>query len=660
MKNNYQKKSSKKQGKNKKKEKKIIQEPITVTKSGVGYVDPAGEESIEIQPEELAGAFNKDTVKVSLKKHQPRGSKKRQGKVEEVVERAKTTFVGEIKKEGNRYFMIPDDPRIHVKFHLPTAEAKELKESAKIAVEMEEWRDSRKNPKGKIAEVLGKAGEHETEIKSVIYKHGFEVDFPSDVEDEAKEIEKQKKITKEDKDSRKDFRDIPTFTIDPESAKDFDDALSVRELEDGKTEVGVHIADVSHYVDKGSAIDQEAFERGTSIYLVDRAIPMLPLVLSEQVCSLNPNEERLAFSAVFTLDSKGNTKSRWFGRTIINSDKRFTYEEAQEVLDSNKGEFLNELKTLNKLAKTLRRKRVRKGSIEFEGEEVGFELNEDGFPRKVYIKTPLETNKLIEEFMLLANRKIAEYMHDFCKKNSDAAFIYRVHDDPDSEKIEELASYVRAMGYEFETNEGEVTPKELNQLFKKAEGNPEETLIKTTAIKAMSKAAYSIHNIGHFGLSFSKYTHFTSPIRRYPDLEVHRLIKKRLDNEKFTAREEKQLDHIAKHSSERELSAINAERDSIEYKQVEYMSERVGKEFDAVVSGVTEFGLFITEEQTKASGLIKMHNLENDYFKLDQKNYKLVGTKKGKEYILGDKVKVKLINADLKLRELEFTLVETS
>lgn len=631
---------------------------ISLNKKGVGYLNTDHfKEDIEIQPEKLNTALNKDRVEIEIEENGKRKTRK-QGRVREVIERSKTKFVGEIKKEGKKTFFSPDDEKVYVKFRLSGSEANQLEERAKVVVEIKEWKDNRKKPKGEIVEVLGKAGEHEAEMTALVYEHGFILDFPKEAEDQAKQIQDKQQITEEAKKVRKDFREVTTFTIDPETAKDFDDAISLQKHDDGTIEVGVHIADVSHYVEKGSPIDKEAHERGTSIYLVDRTIPMLPLPLSEDVCSLNPEEEKLAFSGVFVLDENGWTKSKWFGETLVRSDKRFSYKEAQRVIDAGSGDFFHELNTLNNMAQKLRGKRVQKGSIAFGSEEVGFELNEDGFPRKVYIKPALETNELIEEFMLLANREIAKYMYDFCRKNPKASFIYRVHENPDPQKIEELATYVKALGYEFETNDGEVTPKELNQLFDKIEGTPQESLIKTAAIKAMSKAVYSIHNIGHFGLSFSKYTHFTSPIRRYPDLQVHRLVKKRLKGEKFTGKEEKQLDHIAKHSSEKELAAVNAERDSIEQKQVEYMSKRVGEEFVAVVSGVTEYGLFVTEKETKASGLIRMNQLGDDYFKLDQKNFKVTGTKKGKEFALGDEIKVRLTEADIEAGELDFTLVE--
>ncbi len=645
--------------KRKTKKENVVEGKISINKRGIGYVMAEElKEDLEIAPDFLNTALPGDTVRANIKKLQSEKNKKQQGEVKEILKRFRERFVGKIQKEDNKFFFVPDDKRVYVNFELITKEAKDLAESTKILVEFSNWEDKNKKPKAKIIQVLGQEGKNETEMKAFVYGHGFEIDFPQDVEEESKLIKKAEDITEEDTKKRKDFRNTTTFTIDPDSAKDFDDALSVKTLKDGTFEIGIHIADVSHYVKKGSAIEKEALKRATSVYLVDRTIPMLPPALSEEVCSLNPNEDKLTISAIFKIDKNANIKDRWFGRTIIKSNKRFTYTQAQNSLDEKNGKYFKELNILNKLAEKLRKRRMNMGSVALESEEIGFELNEDGSPCSVYTKETLETNKLIEEFMLLANREIAENMEKFCKNKKNAAFIYRIHEKPAPEKIEELGVFVRALGYDFKSKNGEIKPKELNKLFEKIKGSSEEKLIKTAAIRAMSKAEYSTKNIGHFGLSFSKYTHFTSPIRRYPDLLVHQILKKKIDSLPFKNDTQAEFQNIAKHSSEKEIEAINAERDSIEYKQVEYMKERVGEEFKGVISGVVEYGLYVTEEETKAKGLVHISKLNGDFFQLDKKNYRLVGGKSKKEYVLGDEVKIKLIGANLDERELDFKIIK--
>lgn len=655
MKNNKKSGKPKKQSRQTGHEQEKIKGKISINKRGYGYVEsPNLEKDLEIHPNDLNTALPGDEVLASIKKG--RQDKRTRGKIEAVINRFKEKFIGEIVKENNKSFFIPDDKRIYVKFRLTKKDTKGINEGIKVLASFESWKDPRKNPKGKILKIIGERGEHETEIESLVLGRGFEINFPEDVEKEAKKLRCKESITKEDIEKRKDFREETTFTIDPDTAKDFDDALSIKFLNSGEFEVGIHIADVSRYVKEGSAIQKEALERATSIYLVDRTIPMLPPVLSEDICSLNPKEDKLTMSAVFKLDRQARVKSRWFGRTIINSDKRFTYKEAQNSINKKSGELFKELDAFNNLAKELRKRRMDMGSIAFGSEEVSFELNEDGFPRHVYIKEALETNELIEEFMLLANREVAEEMEKFTKKKQNASFVYRIHENPDPDKMEELGVFARALGYEFNSKNGEIKPKELNKLFEKINGKPEEMLIKTAAIRAMSKAKYSTKNIGHFGLSFSRYTHFTSPIRRYPDFLVHQIMKKKIDGGKFEKEFNTKLEGKAKHSSEKEIEAINAERDSIEYKQVEYLKERIGEEFEGVISGVTEYGFYVIESETKASGLVHISKLNGDYFHLDKKNYRLIGEKTNTKYSLGDEVKVKLTDADLENKEIDFEL----
>jgi ribonuclease R len=447
------------------------------------------------------------------------------------------------------------------------------------------------------------------------------------------------------------------MTIDPADAKDFDDALSVRTLENGNIEVGIHIADVSHYVTAGSVLDDEAKERGTSVYLVDRVIPMLPEVLSNDLCSLRPHEDRLAFSAIFELSPQAKIISHWFGQTIINSDHRFSYEEAQKVLDDGQGEYHSELNTLMTLGRILRQDRYKHGAIAFEQPEVKFELDENGVPIRAFKKERVETMLMIEDFMLLANAQVATYIYDMAKhKGRDLAFIYRIHDVPNPDKIEELAIFIHALGYEFETNHGIVNARDINKLLKEVEGKPEENLIKTATIRSMAKAVYSTKNIGHFGLAFKFYTHFTSPIRRYPDLLAHRLLRLHLDNVNIKSSDSAKYEAMSIKSSARELEAVKAERDSIKFKQVEYMQRSIGKEFEAIITGVADWGIYVQEQDTLSEGMIKLSSMKSDFFTHEASKYRIKGQRTGKIYQLGDTIRVKLVRADTDERQLDFEL----
>lgn len=632
---------------------------------GTGFVThPDLEEDIVVEREALGFALDGDIVEVELKKKKP--GKRQEGKVLRVVKSLHRELIGVVKerKEGDTTvkYLQPDNRRIHVRPTLPQATANDL--DMKVVVEISKWTQPNLDPQATIVETIGHAGDHETEMQAIIRSGGFSKAFPESVQQAAQELYENKEqiFTEAINDpKRRDLRDVATMTIDPADAKDFDDALSVKTLENGNVQVGIHIADVSHYVREGGPIDQEAVERGTSVYLVDRVIPMLPEILSNDLCSLRPNEDRLAFSAVFELSEDGEIKDAWYGQTIIHSNKRFSYEEAQEVIEKNEGEYLTELTTLMNLSRLLRKKRYQKGAIAFEQPEIKFELDENGTPIKAYKKHRTETMLMIEDFMLLANREVATFINDKAKsQNRELAFVYRIHDVPNPDKIEELATFVHALGYDFETKKGLVHAKSINQLMKEVEGTPEENLIKTASIRSMAKAIYSTKNIGHFGLAFKYYTHFTSPIRRYPDLMAHRMLRRHLDGSTIGQKETAQYERISIQSSEREMEAVSAERDSIKFKQVEYMLNKVGEEFAGVITGVTDWGIYVQEQDSLAEGMVRLATIKSDFFEHEAKKYRIKGQRTGKVYHLGDPVRVKLVRADKDERQLDFELVETT
>lgn len=636
--------------------------PIMIRGKGTGFVaHPDLEEDILVEREALGFALDGDIVEVELKKRV--SGKRQEGVVTRVVKPAHRELIGTVKERTENgqtvKYIQPDNTRIHIRPLLPNATANDV--GMKVVVEIESWKNPLLDPLAKITETIGRAGDHETEMQAIIRSGGFSKSFPESVQEAAHKLYETKEQIFADalKDpKRKDIRGITTMTIDPADAKDFDDALSCRTLPNGNTEVGIHIADVSHYVIEGQPLDQEARERGTSVYLVDRVIPMLPEVLSNDLCSLRPNEDRLAFSAIFELDSDAHIKNAWYGQTIIHSDKRFSYEEAQEVLDKQEGTLLAELNIMMKLGRILRRKRHANGAIAFEQPEVKFELDERGAPIRAYTKVRTETMLMIEDFMLLANREVATYINNLAKsKNKDLAFVYRIHDLPNQDKIEELAMFVHALGYEFETKKGIVGAKALNQLMKEVEGKPEENLIKTASIRSMAKAVYSTKNIGHFGLAFKYYTHFTSPIRRYPDLMSHRMLRRHLDGSHIGEKETSLYEQMSIKSSQREMEAVSAERDSIKYKQVEYLMNKIGEEFDGVITGVTDWGIYVQEKNTLADGMVRLSSIKSDYFEHEAKKYRIKGQKTGKTYRLGDEVRVKLLRADKDERQLDFELL---
>ena len=630
---------------------------------GTGFVShPELEEDIVVERDALGFALDGDLVELALK--DKKAGERYEGKVTKVVKSAHRELIGVVKekKEGSSTikYLQPDNHRIHIRPVLPETSVNDL--DMKVVVEISSWKEPLQDPEAKITETLGHAGDHETEMQAIIRGGGFSKDFPESVQKAAHELyENKETIFKEaiEDPKRRDVRGVTTMTIDPADAKDFDDALSIQTLENGNTEVGVHIADVSHYVREGEPLDQEAVERGTSVYLVDRVIPMLPEVLSNDLCSLRPNEDRLAFSAIFELNSEGKVQNAWYGQTIIHSDKRFSYQDAQEILDKNEGEYLEELKAMMKLSKAIRKNRHDNGAIAFEQPEVKFELDERGAPIKVYKKHRTETMMMIEDYMLLANSEVSEFVSKKGKKvNKDLTFVYRVHDVPNPERIEELATFVHALGYDFETKDGVVQAKALNKLMSDVEGKPEENLIKTSSIRSMSKAIYSTKNIGHFGLAFKFYTQFTSPIRRYPDLMAHRMLRKHLDNDDIGPKQTLKYEQISVSSSAREMEAVTAERDSIKFKQVEYMMNKVGEEFDGIINGVADWGIYVQEQDSLADGMVKLSSIKSDYFEHEQKKYRIKGRKTNKVYRLGDEVRVKLVRADKDDRQLDFELVE--
>ncbi|MFM2330827.1 MAG: hypothetical protein RLZZ26_334, partial [Candidatus Parcubacteria bacterium] len=584
------------------------------------------------------------------------------GKVTEIVSRARETFVGTLVEEEGLTLMAPDYKKMYVPIVILDRGDAQL--GYKVLVRLTAWDADKQYPLGKIEEVIGKSGVHETEMRALALGQGFSSDFPPGVVSDAEHLEKNGRamLAEEaknavEKGSRRDFRNVPTCTIDPFDAKDFDDALSVQTLTDGNIEVGVHIADVSFFVKPGTQLDKEAIARATSVYLVDRTIPMLPEVLSNDLCSLKPDEDRLAVSAVFTLDKDANIVDTWFGETVIHSAKRFTYENAQEVLDTGTGPLHAELSTLLALSKKIRERRVVKGAVEFDTAEVKIELDAEGKPTAVRLKERKATMLLIEDFMLLANEAVAKHLSALTKKGGPQFYsLYRIHDAPDNDRIENLTNLLRIMGYHLKTSgSGSVTGAELNKLMESVKGKPEEYLVKMATLRSMSKAVYATKNIGHFGLAFDYYTHFTSPIRRYPDLVIHRLIKAHTPGgTPITTEEMEAFDKLALHASEREVSASDAERDSIKMKQVEFLAGRVGEIFDAVISGVTERGLYVELAETHADGMINVRAVGDDFFEYQEKQYRLVGKRTHKVFRLGDPIKVKLIAARIPEKELDF------
>ena len=639
---------------------------ITLTTKGTGYVNISGEkksknknEDIEVDYRNLHTALHGDTVEVTLNAQKIGG--RTTGEVSEVVSRAKTGFVGVLEEEDSIVFLKPDDTRMYTDIIIPEKEMSGAKIGDKVFVEIIDWKDQKKAPRGKVIKVMGRPGENNTEMHSIAMERGFVAEFPANVEQEAHDIEKRG-IQKTDLEGRRDFRTTLTFTIDPDDAKDFDDALSYKKINENSYEVGIHIADVSHYLKIGSKIDDEARKRGTSVYLVDRTIPMLPEALSNDLCSLVPNADRLCMSAVFTIDKHGTVKDAWYGKTVIHSQKRFTYATAEHSIKTKGAELHEELYTLNNIAKQLTKARFANGAIALDQEEVKFVLDENAVPIKVVLKERGDSNRLIEEFMLLANKKVAERMSidgagKKLKVPKGGVFVYRIHDQPNQEKMADLAFFLKGLGYKVSLKNGIIPSNELNALLRSLEGKNERDTIHRSIIRSMAKAVYSTKNIGHYGLAFAYYTHFTSPIRRYPDVMVHRLLQDNLEDKKIATEQWIEFEKTSLKSSEQEKRAAEAERASIKYKQVEYMSVRLGQTFTGIVSGVTEWGLYVEEKETKCEGLIRVRDLGDDFYIFNERKMQLVGQKKHKKYSLGDKIQIRVKAVDTVKKTIDYELV---
>ncbi len=628
------------------KPKKTIKGSISVNSSGAGYIDIENEESVYVPLHQMNTALNGDEVEVILLPQVPK--ERRQGEIVKIIKRKKYNFVGTIdKKPGDNFaFLIPDDSKMYTDIFIPNISSK-IKNDFKVLVKIDEWSNPKKNPVGKVIKVIGKKGNMNAEMESIVIEKGFKTSFPDEIEKEAEILKKSSKesLSKELK-NRKDFRGVPTFTIDPKTAKDFDDALSIRKISDDIFEVGVHIADVGYWVKERSLIDREARKRGFSLYLVDRTIPMLPEFLSNDVCSLNPNEDKLAFSVIFKISRKGVLQKTEFLKTIINSDKRFSYEDAQKMIDGKKSE---ELSWLMEISKNIRERRIENGSLDIDQEEVVVEVDKKGNPIDIYIKKSLETNHLIEEFMILANNEVAKFL-----SKKKRLCLYRIHDRPEKDSIENLFYFLSKLGYELKKG---FSSNDLRDLLYLIKGKDEEFLVKSVLVRSLPKAIYSTVNKGHFALAISDYAHFTSPIRRYADLLVHRSLIKTLSNQKENKKEKDFYQKTASELFQKEIDAMSAERESINYKQVEYMLNRKDETYKGIITGVTEWGIYISELETKSEGMVRLRDMRDDYYLLDKENFTIIGARNKKRYSLGDKVRFKIIGGSIEEKTLNYAFI---
>lgn len=622
---------------------------VDITSRGAAFVKVEElVEDVHVSPSLTGQAFNGDTVTVELL-HQKEG-KRPEGRIIEVVQRARTRFVGTVQKMKKFAFVVPDNSRIHVDFFIDKQHLNNCEDGDKVLVEFLDWRPGSPNPDGMITEVLGKAGVHNTEMHAIIAEFGFDIEFNAEVEAEANSF--AEKISKEEIAKRRDMRGTTTFTIDPVDAKDFDDAISYKTLENGRLEIGVHIADVAHFVTEDSLLDEEAYHRATSVYLVDRTVPMLPERLSNNLCSLRPKEDRLAYSVIFEMDKTGKIFDFWIGKTIIHSNHRFSYEEAQEVIEGSSDLFKEEITTLNSIALKLQEKRFREGAISFESDEFKFKLDTDGTPLSVHKKERKEAHKMIEDFMLLANKTVAKYVYDTFKGQ---VLPYRVHDAPNLEKMATFIATAKKFGHIIDTKSHQTISNTINKMVAETEGKIESGILHPLAIRSMEKALYTTKDTSHFGLAFPFYTHFTSPIRRYPDLMVHRLLHLYQSGKKYTG--EKSIEKACQHSSKKEVQASMAERASVKYKQTEYLSEHLGEEFDGIISGVTEWGIYVELTENHCEGMVRIADLKGDYYEFYEKELAVVGRKTGRRYTFGDPVRIQVKKTNLNKRIIDFILL---
>lgn len=626
---------------------------ISMANDGSAFFIPDDEfeKDIYIGPRKLRTALHGDIVKLHV--YESSRGKRKEGEVVEILERVKMEFTGIVKLSAHFAFFIPDDRKMLHDIFIPLEDLNGARNGVKALARIVDWPAGAKNPVGIIKSVLGKQGENNTEMNAILAEYGFPLQFPADVEEEAQSISIE--ITPQEIALRRDFRDILTFTIDPFDAKDFDDAISFKTLANGNYEVGVHIADVSHYLISDTILDREAFDRATSVYLVDRVIPMLPENLSNGLCSLRPKEDKLCFSAVFELDPEANIITEWFGKTVIYSDRRFAYEEVQEIIENKAGDYFKELLKLNELAYMLRERKFKHGAISFESTEVKFKLDESGKPIGVYVKERKDAHKLIEDFMLLANRKVAEFIAKKGKGKNKYTFVYRAHDTPKPESLLNFAQFALKFGHKISTKSDKDTAKSINKLLADVEGTKEQNVLTQLAIRSMAKAIYTTKSSSHYGLAFDFYTHFTSPIRRYPDVMVHRLLQHYLDGGDSVSADH--YEKMCQHASQMEKKAADAERASIKYKQAEYLQDNIGQTYVGIISGVTEWGMYVEIVENKCEGMIRLRDISDDFYTLDEKNYCIIGQKKKRTYQLGDEVRIKVKRVELGKRQIDFTLL---